>query len=184
MFHYQKSLEIKPRYVDAHNNLAIVLADHGRIDEAIAQYRQALAIQPDSARALCGLGEIMVARAIRRGNLAIRRALEIQPDLGTALNNLAWLRATAPEASLRNGKEAVELALRASRLSNTEQVSLLDTLAAAYAEAGLFFEAVTTAKKAVQLAVRQNDQSQAKGIQARMRLYQSKVPYRESPTTK
>ena len=78
----------------------------------------------------------------------------------------------------------MKLALRASRLSNTEQVSLLDTLAAAYAEAGLFFEAVTTAKKAVQLAVRQNDQSQAKGIQARMRLYQSKVPYRESPTTK
>jgi Flp pilus assembly protein TadD len=185
MFHYQKSLEIKPRYVDAHNNLAIVLADHGRIDEAVAQYRRALAIQPDSARAMCGLGEIMVARGQYGAAISqFRRALEIQPDLGTALNNLAWLRATAPEASLRNGKEAVELALRASRLSNTEQVSLLDTLAAAYAEAGLFSEAVTTAKKAVQLAARQNDQSQAKGIQARMRLYQSKVPYRESPTTK
>ena len=71
-------------------------------------------------------------------------ALKAKPDYPDACNNLAWLRATSPEASIRNGKEAVVLARRAVRLSASQSPNFLATLAAAYAEVGRFCEAVTT----------------------------------------
>ena len=60
---------------------------------------------------------------------------------------MAWLLATSPEASLRDGARAVELAQRAVRLTGGREPDALDTLAAAYAEAGRFAEAVETAEQ-------------------------------------
>jgi tetratricopeptide (TPR) repeat protein len=81
-----------------------------------------------------------------------RRALEIDPYLVEALNNLAWLLATCPEASLRNGAEAVRLAEQACQITEYHRTMLVGTLAAAYAEAGRFPDAVATAQKACELA--------------------------------
>src|ERR1019366_4434369 len=69
-----------------------------------------------------------------------------------ALNNLAWMLASHPDPTIRNGKEAVELAERACRLTDNGQPFFLGTLAAAYAEAGRFNDAITTAEKARDLA--------------------------------
>jgi len=71
---------------------------------------------------------------------------------GWALNNLAWVLATCPDAGLRNGPEAVRLAGHACELTHYGRPLFIGTLAAAYAEAGRFPEAVTTAEKAEQLA--------------------------------
>jgi tetratricopeptide (TPR) repeat protein len=81
-----------------------------------------------------------------------RRALKIDPYLVEALNNLAWLLATCPEASIRNGVEAVQLAERACQITEFRRTIFVGTLGAAYAEAGRFPEAVTTAQKACELA--------------------------------
>jgi tetratricopeptide (TPR) repeat protein len=81
-----------------------------------------------------------------------RRALEIDPYLVEALNNLAWLLATCPEASMRNGAEAVQLAERACQITEYRRTIFVGTLGAAYAEAGRFPDAVTTAQKACELA--------------------------------
>ena len=75
------------------------------------------------------------------------------------MNCLAWVLATCPEASVRNGAEAVELARRAVKLSDGREPAILGTLAAAYAEAGRFPEAVQTARKALELATQQNKQA-------------------------
>ena len=69
-----------------------------------------------------------------------------------ALNNLAWLLAAHPSDALRNGAEAVRLAERACELSEHREPVMLGTLAAAYAEAGRFGDAVKTAEKARDLA--------------------------------
>ena len=79
-------------------------------------------------------------------------ALEEEPDLAMALNNLAWILATHPDASLRNGALAIQYARRACELTNFRTTMLVGTLGAAYAEAGQFTEAIATGEKACGLA--------------------------------
>ena len=102
-------------------------------------YQAALRIRPDDANAHYHLGVALVSGG-RTGEAIehFQAALKINPDYSPALNNLAWLRATSPEASIRNGKEAIELAQRAVRLSDGRTPDFLETLAAAYAEAERF----------------------------------------------
>ena len=95
------------------------------------------------------------------------------------MNNLAWVLATCREASVRNGAEAIELARRAVELSGGRVPAILGTLAAAYAEAGRFPEAVQTARKALELATQQNKQALAKSIKAKILLYEAGTPFRE-----
>ena len=81
-----------------------------------------------------------------------REALRLKPDFGPALNNLAMLRASCPQPEFRNGREAVQLAETACRLIRRRNPSFLGTLAAAYAEAGRFSDAVNTIREAQSLA--------------------------------
>ncbi len=142
---YEKALEIKPHFVEAHYDLALVLAGHGEVDLAIAHYQKALEIKPHFAEAHYDLALVLARRG--QVELAIahyHKALQIKPDFVKAHNNLAWLQATCPAATLRNGAEAVEHAQRANQLCGSRQPGLLDTLAAAQAEAGRFSEAAAT----------------------------------------
>jgi Flp pilus assembly protein TadD len=92
-------------------------------------------------------------------------------------NNLAWLLATCPQASLRNGNQAVELAQRANQITGANNPNFLCTLAAAYAEAGRFTEAVESAQRALQLAGAQSNTALANDIRSEMNLYQAGVPF-------
>ncbi len=104
-----------------------------------------------------------------------------RPDDVALLNETAWILATNPNASIRNGAEAIELAERAAQLSDRREPAVLGTLAAAYAEAGRFPEAVQTARKALQLAAEQNKRPLAESIKAKIALYEAQTPYREMP---
>ena len=100
-------------------------------------------------------------------------AARLAPQWPDPLNNLAWTLATDPRSYLRNGVEAVRLAERAVGLSGTNSVGSLDTLAAAYAEAGRFSEAVATAEAAVTLAKSCNQSALAREIESRLALYRA-----------
>ena len=107
--------------------------------------------------------------------------LREHPDDVALLNDTAWMLATNPNASIRNGAEAVELAQRAVQLSDNREPAILNTLAAAYAEAGRFSEALETARKAANLAARQNNRPLAESIKAKIPLYDAGTPFREMP---
>jgi tetratricopeptide (TPR) repeat protein len=180
MAHYRKSLEIQPNYPEAYYNLGSILAGCGRLDEAIVQFRWGLAIR-DNAEVRYNLGNVLARRGRFDEALAeYRKALEIQPDFAEPHNSLAWLRATCPVASLRNGAEAIEHAQQADQLCGGRRPDVLDSLAAAYAEAGWFPEALVAARKALDLAMRQNKQDLANGLRARIARYEAGKPYRET----
>ena len=87
---------------------------------------------------------------------------------------------SCPDASVRNGAEAVELARRANQLAHNRQPGVLDTLAAAYAEAGRFREALAAANEARRLASQQNNPALADALRARIALYEAGKPYHEA----
>ena len=149
---FQKTLQINPDNVEAHYNLGVLL-QNGRMDEAIAEFQKVLQINPGYAPAHNDLGGALLQKGDLAGSIAeFKKALQINPNDLKAQNNLAWELATAPEASLRDGNKAVELARQANELSGGENPVVLHTLAAAYAEAGRFSDATSTAQKAAGLA--------------------------------
>ena len=106
-----------------------------------------------------------------------RKGLQLEPGDLPVLNQTAWVLATCPQASVRNGAEAVGLAERALQLSGGREPAVLDTLAAAYAEVGRFPEAVETARRAQTLATQQNKGPLAQKLTARIALYEAKAPF-------
>jgi tetratricopeptide (TPR) repeat protein len=108
-----------------------------------------------------------------------RMALKMDPDFPEALNNLAWLLASCPDASLRDGAEAVRLGERACKITDYNRTMMLGTLAAAYAEAGRFPDAVAMAQKACALASGAGDEVLAQKNQQLLELYRAGKAYHE-----
>ena len=113
-----------------------------------------------------------------------REAIRLNPNYPQALDGLARLLAMAPNQKFRDGAAAVQMAERANQLTGYRQPEMLDTLAAAYAEAGRFPEAIQASQKALDLAYSADMTDLAKGIESRMRLYQAgRPPRRELKAT-
>ena len=178
---FQEAVAITPDSAEAHNGLAVVLARKGRVEEAVAHFEKAVAIKPDFAEPYYNLGDTLFylegkpAEALE----AWRAVLRIDPDHVAVLNQTAWLLATSPDASLRDGAQAVTLAERAARLTQGRQPAILDTLAAAYAEAGRFQEAVQVSTQLLELARQQNNRKMTGALEERLALYQAGTPFRE-----
>jgi tetratricopeptide (TPR) repeat protein len=149
---YRQALAIKPDYPQAENNLGNVLLLQGNTEEALQHMRAALRLDPANAEAHYNVGS--VARS--KGELAeaigeFRQAVALRPDFTPAVVGLAWLLATAPDASLREPSEAVRLAEHAVHLTERREPGVLDILGAAYAAAGQFERAVSASQAALDL---------------------------------
>ena len=93
------------------------------------------------------------------------------------LAGLAWLLATSGDGKIRRPAEAIQLAERAAALTNRRDVTVLDALAAAYASAGRYTDAVTTERAALAIVERAGAASAAEPIRARLELYRRKRPF-------
>ena len=176
--HLRQALASDPGLAIAHNSLGNALLRKGELDEAIARFREAVRLRPDLARAQCSLGGAL----LRKGQVAeavehYQAALAVQPATVSVLTAVAWALATCPEASVRNGPRAVELAEQAERLAGGANPAVLATLAAAYAEASRFPEAVAVAQRALVMVSPQASQSQA--IRAQLVRYNTGSPFRD-----
>jgi tetratricopeptide (TPR) repeat protein len=185
MEQFEKALERQPGYAAAHNSLGLVLLTKGQPGAAVGHFQAALKLEPDDASVPNNLGTAL----LRNGQLGeaidqYRRALMIRPDFPEAYDNLryvAWLLATYPEASVRNGPLAVELAQQADRLSGGRNPLFIAAVAAAQAEAGRFADAIAAAQRALQLATAQDNTALADALRSQISLYQTGNPYREVP---
>jgi tetratricopeptide (TPR) repeat protein/mono/diheme cytochrome c family protein len=174
--HFEHALRLDPKYVRAHTNLGAALRLQGKPAEAIRHFREALLISPADGDALYNLaGALTVEGEFEEAITYYRRALDVQPDAPEAHAELAWLLATHPDSKIQDPSEAVRLAERASRLTNRNDAAVLDVLAAAYASAGRFDEAVATARAALALLPSQSER--APSIRHRLDLYTKRRPY-------
>ena len=179
--HFQKALQIKPDYAEARYNLGHALLQKGKVDEAIIQYQKALQIKPDYAEACYNLGNALLQKGrVDEAIAHYQKALQIKPDFPEVLNNLAWLLATCPDAHIRDGVQAVKYAGRACELTHYGVTILVGTLAAAYAEAGRYDDAIAAAQKACALASAAGEQELLEKNQKLLALYQAHQPYHEA----
>jgi len=177
----QRATELAPRWVTARTVYAEALRSAGRPSEAIAQYTALLANRPNAhTHALLA--------ALYAENNQWREAVQhyhegqrLSPDSPELLNNFAWLLATHPDDAARNGKEAVRLAERACELTKRRKPMFVGTLAAAYAEAGRFADAVRTGEEAAALAEAGGNKALADTNKALVALYRAGKPHRGKP---
>jgi len=164
----------------AHLALSGILLTTGQTDEAIAQLEKALQIDPRYAEAHGNLGNAFLHKGHPREAIAeYRRSLEIAPRSAGIQSNLAWVLATSPDASLRNGTEAVFFAQQAEHLAGGTNPQILRVLAAAYAENGQFSDAIKTTQRALQLFGGQKPNAYIRMLQDELALYETGLPYHE-----
>ncbi len=160
--------------------LAGIYVMESKNDLALKEYTEALQTDPKDVVAHCRLATLLSSTGNTAGAIQhYRTAIAIRPATTEALNNLAWTLATNPNAAFRNGAEAVSLAERACRLTDYREAVMMGTLAAAYAEAGRFSDAATTAEKAQDLARKSNDTELAAKNGKLIELYRTEKPYRD-----
>jgi Flp pilus assembly protein TadD len=182
IIHYQKAVAMRPDYFLARYGLGHALLEKGQLSAAIEHCRAALLIRP--ANPDC---HTILAVALDESGHSVEaiqhyeRALEFSPQSVSALNNLAWLLATCPDVSLRNGARAIQLARQADQLSGGTNAVVLRTLAAGYAEAGQFGKAIESGRAAMRVARMQGDNSLAEELEQQIALYELGLPYHEAP---
>jgi len=172
--YYDKALDTNPGYAEAFRKRGSAYSRKGQYDQAISDYSKAIEISPKftvaySNRAIAFREKRQYDQAISDYN----KVLEITPEDAAAHNDLAWLLATVEVSGLRNGKRAVELALKACDLSEWKNPNYLDTLAAAYARLGDFGNATKWQEKALQLY----EEGKEIEAQERLNLYREHRPW-------
>ena len=177
--HYQKSLEIAPNST-AHNNLGMILQVNDRLNEAADHFREAVRLKPDYVRAHFNLVLVLaqmgrIREAIETGSQADKSL----PDQWQVKAQVAWLLATRDPSEGGNPNRALELADRAVLLSGRREVVCLEALAAAYASAGRFEQAMAVGVEAGRLAQSTGQKALLARIEKQLQEYRNRKPYRE-----
>ena len=176
----QAAIDLRPENGPSHNNLAKALLQKGRVAEAMVHYRKFLEIEPENVEARNILGTALIQQGrIREAIEQWQDALAIEPENGNAASNLAWVFATCPDDSIRDGRRAVELAQKALRISGGKIPMVFRVLAAAYAEDGRFSQAIESAHRGADLATSQGNSGLAAELQSNIALYQAGTPLRD-----
>jgi tetratricopeptide (TPR) repeat protein len=174
---YTESIRLNPQDAGAYTSRAHSYFRSGQPQVALADYNAAIELAPDNADLLTNRGDALQS---------LGKWLEAAADLNAAINlnrnsprvlqSAAWLMATCPDPDVRKAELAVQAAEKAVELSGKPDARYLDTLAAAYANANRFPEAIAK----ITAAIQQAPTEQAAILKKRLELYQQKQPYRQS----
>ncbi len=170
--HYRQALQTGPNYARAQQGSDIWRQSPVRLGDRASRYSQALRARPDYARVHHNLGRALTMAGEPVGALEhFRQAASLKPNWPTPLNDAARILATCSDPKVRDASEAVDFAERAARLTEYQNVSVLDTLAVAYAAAGQFDRAVDTVQTAIMLASAANSDKRVSNLRRRLELY-------------
>jgi tetratricopeptide (TPR) repeat protein len=170
-----QAIQLDPSAVFAFLNRGRAYKLKGEDDKAIDDFTSALQLDPKRAATWLARADVRE----EKGDYANARAdyketIKLDPAAAAAYNGLAWQLATCPDPRFRDGKIAAVAAERACEISHWNSAGFLDTLAAAYAEAGDFANAVKWETKFLTYYI---PEPEANDGQARLKLYQGKQPY-------
>jgi protein O-mannosyl-transferase len=178
---YKRAEELNANDPYAHEYLGNVYGAGGRRADAIAEYQKAISLIPEDPQPRNSLAILLIQEGrLPEGIEQLQTVLKINPEDANAANNLAMLLAAAPDASVRDGARAVELAERAAQLTGGGDALILSTMAAAYAECGRFPDAVQTAERALQSPEAQSNPQLAEMLRSHIALYRAKKPLRDN----
>jgi tetratricopeptide (TPR) repeat protein len=175
---YDRAIELDPNYVLAFYNRGNAYFKKEAYDRAIADYGKAIDLDPNYVLAFNNRGVAYKEKgAYDRAVADYDRAIELDPESASAFNNKAWLLATADDAQLRNGQEAILLARKAIRLKDSPAYH--DTLAAAYAEDKQFKKAILEEELAIEMLRSADRLKKIKDYQAHLDLYRKGKRYHQ-----
>jgi tetratricopeptide (TPR) repeat protein len=178
---YTESVRIEPDFPLGQFNLGMILLEQGKPDDTFPHLKIAAQLMPNDPDVQFDFG-LFLSQHGKSGEALnyFDAALKRRPDFPAALNQLAWILSTNPNSKLRDGKKAVELAERASELTQNKQPEVLTTLAAAYAETGQFEKAIIVVQQARSFALAEGQKEIAakddlllKNFQASQRFHDS-----------
>jgi tetratricopeptide (TPR) repeat protein len=171
---FSEALKFQPQSDKLHNNLGIALSQQGKLDPAAAEFEKAIQLNPDFPWPRLNYAVVLQKKGL--AGPAITNyfvALKLQPGWAEALDKLAFLRATCPDAQWRDAAQAVRLSTQANDLTQRKSPDLLNTLAMAYAANGDFSNALATAGLAREQARSAGMQSLALKLQNEMESYRA-----------
>jgi tetratricopeptide (TPR) repeat protein len=177
---FNEALRIHPGDEFAFNGLGDVWMYRGRPEMAITDYRRAVERAPAVAQYHCNLASALHdcnqrEEARREYDLATWLA----PTWSQTAVRQAWKLATHAEARFRNGRLAVQLARQVVQARDPEEPEDLDVLAAAYAEAHRFEEAIAAQRQALKLMPSSTPPELTKERESRLQLYEKHQPFHE-----
>lgn len=183
-----------PGNVQLLNRLGSFYLIAGRPRKTIETLTQAIELEPENFNALRFRGDAHLNIGQHAEAVAdFDKALAIQSEDESLLNNFAWVLATSPDDTVRNGKRAVELAMKASEMTGHQTPHVLSTVGAAYAETGDFEaakkwskQAVDIERKALELATTDEERAKLKNdleqLEKEYANYEQSKPVRERQT--
>ena len=175
---FDQAIRFDPKFAVAHNNRGVAREQSGDLTGAEKDFTAAITLDPKLPDAYSNRGNLLRGRGKYEPAIAdFEKAVRLDPRNAAAHNNLAWLRATCPDENYRDGQAAIAAAKEACELSDWKNPDWLDTLSAAYAEAGQFEEAIKTQN----LAIEQANETQKPDLESRLALYREQKPYRDAP---
>jgi Flp pilus assembly protein TadD len=178
--HARTAAEIRPANAGVYGEVPVGLEGKA-LDEAILFWSARVENEPNNIGARNTFGVLLVQKHQTRAAVEQwESALALNPNDGNAQSNLAWVFATAPDSSLRNGTRAVELAERALKLAGGVNPILHRTLAAAYAESGRFDDAIATAERGRTFAEREGNRELADEFTTVLARYRQHQPMRDA----
>ncbi len=179
---YRTAIQLDSKNPNTFYQLGMILAAQTNFVEAQSAFSKAIELNPTNAQFYLALAFALDQEGKKTEAIPhYEKVLELNANLPAALNNLAWILATHPDASVRDGERAVKLAEQSCELTEGKEALFLGTLAAAYAEAGRFDEAIRTAEKARALAEAAGATNLVTKNAELLILYKAGKPYRENP---